>query len=98
MAAKTPRKLPEVTLLERLGLFFGGGALLMMGSAEVAFVGWLFLRVSGGALRPGTARRHPLPRAPADAPDRPPPRPRRRSRRSAGSRPSPPAHAAPGGR
>ena len=46
MAAKTPRKLPEVTLLERLGLFFGGGALLMMVSAEVAFMGWLFLRVS----------------------------------------------------
>ncbi len=45
MAAKT-RNSPEVTLLERLGLFFGGGALLMMVSAEVAFMGWLFLRVS----------------------------------------------------
>jgi hypothetical protein len=37
---------PEVTVIERIGLFLGGGALLVMASAEVAFMGWLFLRVS----------------------------------------------------
>ena len=41
-----PRKTPEVTMMERVGLVVGGGALLVMASAEIAFMGWLFLRVS----------------------------------------------------
>ncbi len=45
MSAKR-RNTPDVTLLERVGLLLGGGALLGMASAEIAFMGWLFLRVS----------------------------------------------------
>jgi len=45
MSAKS-RRGPEVTMLERIGLLVGGGALLVMTSAELAFMGWLFLRVS----------------------------------------------------
>jgi hypothetical protein len=35
----------QITLLERVGLFLGGGTLFAMASAEIAFMGWLFLRV-----------------------------------------------------
>jgi hypothetical protein len=35
---------PRATLSERLALLFGGGTLLAVLSAEVAFAGWLFMQ------------------------------------------------------
>jgi hypothetical protein len=37
----------RATRAERIGLILGGGVLLAVLSAEITFVGWLWLRVSG---------------------------------------------------
>jgi hypothetical protein len=41
---RNPMITPRATLSERLALLFGGGTLLAVLSAEVAFAGWLFMQ------------------------------------------------------